>query len=240
MSYYRKILVDDDGIAVRMDSELLKGERMASVIMEPERPIEFGRPKSQPLTIAIPRSAIGTIHDLSNPTKSLGAGFVLDDPHFVITASSIASGADGNLRRLVYVTTDDAGVPVILPIEAYQTMPFTDIAIMKVRAEKIPQGTLTRGNSEKLDSGDLVAYSELVLGEDNKRVFRFNANRIERISRQNGVRIFAIRGPLKSEFVGGPLLAGGNTVVGVVTKVNLAESTSTFYALDIQAVPNFP
>lgn len=159
-SYYRRILVHDDGITVRIDSDLSRGERMASVLMEPERPIGFGRPKSQPLTIGIPESAIGTIHDLSNPTKPLGVGFVLDDPQFVVTASSIASDPDGNLRRLVYVTTDDAGLPLILPIEAYQPVPFTEVAIMAVRAEKIPQGILTRGDSEKLDSGDLVAYSD--------------------------------------------------------------------------------
>jgi hypothetical protein len=241
MSYYRKILVNDDGITVRVDSELSKGERKASVIMEPERPIEFGRPKTQPLTIAISVSAIGTIHDLANPTKPLGLGFVLDNPHFVVTASSIVFDPDGNLRRLVYVTTDDAGLPVILPIEAYQPIPFTEVAIMKVPAEQIPQGILTRGNSEKLDSGDLVAYAELVLGEDNKGVFRPNANRIERITHQNGVRTFVIRGSFKSQFVGGPLLGGGNTVVGIVTKVNLATAnTSTFYALDIQAIPKLP
>lgn len=241
MSYYRKILVNDDGITVRVDAELSKGERMVSEIMEPERPIEFERPKAQPLNIAIPVSAIGTIHDLANPIKPLGAGFVLDDPHFVVTASSILFDPGGNLRQLVYVTTDDAGLPVILPIEAYQPIPFTEIAIMKIPAEKIPQGILTRGNSEKLDSGDLVAYVELVLGEENKRVFRPNANRIQRITRQNGVRTFVIRGPLKSEVVGGPLLGGGNTVVGIVTKVNLeADNRSTFYALDIQAIPKLP
>jgi hypothetical protein len=241
LSYYRKILVNDDGITVGVDSELSKGERMASVIWEPERPIEFPRPKTQPLKIAIPVSAIGTIHDLANPTKPLGVGFVLDDPHFVVTASNIVFDPDGNLRRLVYVTTDDAGLPVILPIEAYQPIRSSEIAFMKIPAEKIPQGTLTRGNSEKLDSGDLVAYVELDLGDQNKGVFRPNANRIERITRQNGLRTLIVRGSLKSEFVGGPLLAGGNTVVGIVTKVSLVtESTSTFYALDIQAVPKFP
>ena len=209
--------------------------------MEPERPIEFPPSKNRPLTVEIPVSAIGTIHDLANPIKPLGAGFVLDDPHFVVTASSVVFDSGGNLRRLVYVTTDDAGLPVILPIEAYQPIPFTEIAIMKIPAEKIPQSILTRGNSEKLDSGDLVAYVELVLGEENKRVFRPNANRIERITRQNGVRTFVIRGPLKSEVVGGPLLGGGNTAVGIVTKVNLeADNRSTFYALDIQAIPKLP
>ena len=241
MSYYQKILVHDDGIAVSIDSEILKGERKVSVIMEPERPIEFPPSKNRPLTVEIPVSAIGTIHDLANPIKPLGAGFVLDDPHFVVTASSVVFDSGGNLRWLVYVTTDDTGLPVILPIEAYQPIPFTEIAIMKIPAEKIPQGILTRGNSEKLDSGDLVAYVELVLGEENKRVFRPNANRIERITRQNGVRTFVIRGPLKSEVVGGPLLGGGNTAVGIVTKVNLeADNRSTFYALDIQAIPKLP
>jgi hypothetical protein len=240
MSYYRKILVNDDGITVSVDSELSKGERNVSVIMELERPIEFGPPKARPLNIAIPVSAIGTIHDLANPTKPLGAGFLLDDPHFVVTASSIVYGADGNLRRLAYVTTDDADLPLILPIESYQPIPFTEIAIMKVSSEKIPQGILTRGDSEKLDSGDLVAYVEL-LGEENKRFFRPNANRIQRITRQNGVRTFVIRGPLKSEVVGGPLLGGGNTVVGIVTKVNLeADNRSTFYALDVEAIPKLP
>jgi hypothetical protein len=111
---------------------------------------------------------------------------------------------------------------------------------MKLDGVNGAQELLIRGNSDKLDSGDLVGYGGLMMSED-KPGFQVSAHRIRRISNQQGVRTFEIRGTAKAGFVGGPVFGAGNTVVGVITKETpIDDNASVFFAVDVAVIPKIP